>query len=112
MIKTKQGWIFAEAEFIKERDLMEKIQEKKQEIVAEKKFNELMNKDDEVEESFSIYPEDLTPVYRQVRFLKEDVRNYKECIEDQGLTEVTFKFDDDFFVVKATIEEFDKVFFD
>ena len=113
MVIQKLGWIFAQAEFIQERELIEKIQEKKAEKKGDKKVNRLIGKDDEDDdEGFTIFPEDLTPTYRKVRFLKEDVKNWMQSVDDENLTAVTLKFEDTMYFLKCSIEEFDKVFFE
>lgn len=128
MIKNKQGWILAEAEFIQEREVFEKVQEKKKEIKKSKKLKSkeeleeerverIIHGDSEKEEDhddieFAIYPEDLTPVYRKVRFQKEAVEQFSESVDNENLTMVTFKFGDEVLFLKCTIEEFDKVFFE
>lgn len=111
MIEKKQGWILAEAEFITERELIEKIKEKKNEQKGDREIKKLLNQEEE-DEGFEIYPEDLTPIYRKVRFKLEDVENFKECTTSVKLVEVTFRHSDEFFVLKCTIDQFDKVFFD
>jgi len=127
MVTSKQGWILAEAEFIHEREIFEKVQEKKKEIkkskkkskeeLEEERINRLISGDPEKEEEqedveFAIYPEDLTPVYKKVRFKKEDVESWQEAIDATHLVEVNFKFAEKVLFINCSIEEFDTVFFE
>lgn len=111
MIEQKQGWIFAEAEFFTERELIEKMQEKKKETKGDRELKRLLSKDDEEESDQFIFPEDLTPIYRKIRFLKSDVLNYKECISNSKFIDVCLKYEEGFTTLNCSVEEFDKVFF-
>ena len=112
MVTNKQGWILADAEFVQERELLEKIQEKKAEKKEDRKLNKLLDRDEQEDDEFTIFPEDLTPIYRQVRFAKKDVKSWMQSVDDVKITAVSMEFDETVYFLKCTIEEFDKVFFE